>query len=62
LIAAGHDWPGLLEYTPRQLLLFYREAVAASRSARADRVVDVQAAMAPGAAARQLVEALRRGS
>ena len=49
----------MLDYTPRQILLFYREALACKQHERADRVVDVNAA-ADSRAARKLVEALRR--
>ena len=34
MIAAGHRWPDVLDYTPRQLRLFYEQAVHRDNSWR----------------------------
>jgi hypothetical protein len=41
LIANGHQYRELADYTTRQLLLFYEKALIRYRRARADRTMDV---------------------
>jgi hypothetical protein len=41
LIANGHQYRELADYTTRQLLLFYEKALIRYRRARADRTIDV---------------------
>ena len=41
LIANGHQYRELADYTARQLLLFYEKALIRYRRARADRTIDV---------------------
>lgn len=48
LIAAGHRRAELAGYTRRQLRLFFEQAEKLRREHRADRVRDVNAAMAGG--------------
>ena len=40
LVAHGHPYPALLDYTARQLLLFYRKSIIRMRNERAARTTD----------------------
>lgn len=40
LIACGHQYPALLDYTARQLLLFYERSIVRIRHERAARTTD----------------------
>lgn len=58
LIACGHARDDLGRYTERQLRLFYREALRIERQRSARRLVDVNAAMAGGDAAKTRLKQL----
>jgi hypothetical protein len=59
LCAHGHAVDRLGSYTARQLRLFYREACARERRGRAERISDVNAGMAGGKHAQDLLAALK---
>ena len=60
LIANGHQRSDLGTYTERQLKLFYRQALQLERQRSAMRLLDVNAGMAGGDAAKDRMNELRK--
>ena len=60
LIANGHQRSDLGAYTERQLKLFYRQALQLERQRSAMRLLDVNAGMAGGDAAKDRMNELRK--
>jgi hypothetical protein len=60
LIANGHQRGDLGTYTERQLKLFYRQALQLERQRSAMRLMDVNAGMAGGDAAKDRMNELRK--